>query len=64
MRKLKGSLRQSKDVTEAVYESGFGSSSRVYERADTRLGMTPMQYRRRFASLRTILKHAEGPGSR
>jgi AraC family transcriptional regulator of adaptative response/methylated-DNA-[protein]-cysteine methyltransferase len=46
IRKLKGSLRESKDVTEAVYDSGFGSSSRVYERADTRLGMTPMQYRR------------------
>src|SRR3954464_172337 len=46
VRKLKGSLRESKDVTEAVYGAGFGSSSRVYERADTRLGMTPMQYRR------------------
>jgi AraC family transcriptional regulator of adaptative response/methylated-DNA-[protein]-cysteine methyltransferase len=46
VRKLKGSLRESKDVTEAVYDAGFGSSSRVYERADTRLGMTPMQYRR------------------
>jgi len=29
-----------------VYEAGFGSSSRVYERADTRLGMTPDQYRK------------------
>jgi AraC family transcriptional regulator, regulatory protein of adaptative response / methylated-DNA-[protein]-cysteine methyltransferase len=46
MRQLKGSLRKAKDVTEAVYDAGFGSSSRVYERADTRLGMTPMQYRR------------------
>ena len=43
--KLKKELRQAKDVTEAVYEAGFGSSSRVYERADTRLGMTPKQYR-------------------
>ena len=46
MSKLKKELRQAKDVTEAVYEAGFGSSSRVYERADTRLGMTPKQYRR------------------
>ncbi len=44
--KLKKTLRNAKDVTEAVYEAGFGSSSRVYERADTRLGMTPKQYRR------------------
>jgi AraC family transcriptional regulator of adaptative response/methylated-DNA-[protein]-cysteine methyltransferase len=46
MRRLKSELRQSKDVTEAVYAAGFSSSSRVYERADTRLGMTPNQYRR------------------
>jgi len=44
--KLKKELRQAKDVTEAVYEAGFGSSSRVYERADSRLGMTPKQYRK------------------
>jgi AraC family transcriptional regulator of adaptative response/methylated-DNA-[protein]-cysteine methyltransferase len=46
MRRLKGALRESEDVTAAVYDAGFGSSSRVYERADTRLGMTPLQYRR------------------
>jgi AraC family transcriptional regulator of adaptative response/methylated-DNA-[protein]-cysteine methyltransferase len=46
MRRLKGALRESQDVTAAVYDAGFGSSSRVYERADTRLGMTPLQYRR------------------
>jgi len=44
--KLKKELRQAKDVTTAVYEAGFGSSSRVYERADSRLGMTPRQYRK------------------
>lgn len=42
---LKGSLRDKKPVTEAIYQAGFGSSSRVYERADTRLGMTPAEYR-------------------
>ncbi len=46
MRQLKSNLRTADDVTEAVYAAGFGSSSRVYERADTRLGMTPRQYRR------------------
>jgi AraC family transcriptional regulator of adaptative response/methylated-DNA-[protein]-cysteine methyltransferase len=45
MGRLKQDLKQSEDVTEAVYSAGFGSSSRVYERADTRLGMTPRQYR-------------------
>lgn len=42
---LKTALKQSAGVTEAVYDAGFGSSSRVYERADSRLGMTPRQYR-------------------
>jgi AraC family transcriptional regulator of adaptative response/methylated-DNA-[protein]-cysteine methyltransferase len=42
--KLKEALRKSETVTEALYGAGYGSSSRVYERADTRLGMTPRQY--------------------
>lgn len=45
LRKLKKGLKESGDVTGAVYEAGYGSPSRVYERADTRLGMTPNQYR-------------------
>jgi AraC family transcriptional regulator, regulatory protein of adaptative response / methylated-DNA-[protein]-cysteine methyltransferase len=42
---LKGQLRVRGSVTEAIYEAGFGSGSRVYERVDTRLGMTPAEYR-------------------
>jgi AraC family transcriptional regulator of adaptative response/methylated-DNA-[protein]-cysteine methyltransferase len=45
LKKLKQGLRNAKDVTVAIYDAGYGSSSRVYERADTRLGMTPKQYR-------------------
>ena len=45
LKQLRKSLRTSRNVAEAVYDVGFGSSSRVYERADTRLGMTPKQYR-------------------
>jgi AraC family transcriptional regulator of adaptative response/methylated-DNA-[protein]-cysteine methyltransferase len=45
LRKLKSGLRKSSDVTAAIYDAGYGSASRVYERADTRLGMTPKQYR-------------------
>ncbi|MFX6945439.1 helix-turn-helix domain-containing protein, partial [Acinetobacter baumannii] len=33
-------------VTEAIYAAGFGSGSRVYEKLDDSLGMTPGQYRR------------------
>ena len=42
---LKTKLRQSSSVTAAVYDAGFGSSSRVYEQVDQKLGMTPAQYR-------------------
>ena len=45
VRRLKSGLKSGGSVTEAIYDAGFGSSSRVYERADTRLGMTPLQYR-------------------
>jgi AraC family transcriptional regulator, regulatory protein of adaptative response / methylated-DNA-[protein]-cysteine methyltransferase len=44
---FKRELRAGKSVTDATYEAGFGSSSRIYERSDTRLGMTPSQYRAR-----------------
>jgi AraC family transcriptional regulator, regulatory protein of adaptative response / methylated-DNA-[protein]-cysteine methyltransferase len=44
--RLKGALRSEGRVTDAVYEAGFGSSSRVYERAAGALGMTPGAYRR------------------
>jgi len=42
---LKRGLRAGESVTDAIYDAGFGSSSRVYERADRRLGMTPKEYR-------------------
>ena len=45
MRQLKANLRQSPAVTAAIYDSGYGSSSRVYERTGAHLGMTPKQYR-------------------
>lgn len=45
MEALKDALREGESITMAIYEAGFGSNSRVYERVDTRLGMTPSQYR-------------------
>ena len=43
---LKRELRSSGDVTRALYEAGYGSSSRVYEDGAARLGMLPGAYRR------------------
>ena len=45
VRSLKSVLREGRQVTEAIYEAGFSSGSRVYERAGTHLGMTPGEYR-------------------
>ncbi|MEI7035736.1 methylated-DNA--[protein]-cysteine S-methyltransferase [Fulvimonas yonginensis] len=42
---LKAALREGAAVTDAVYEAGFGSGSRVYEHSDRLLGMTPASYR-------------------
>ena len=43
---VKASLKEGRAVTEAIYEAGYGSSSRLYERAAKRLGMTPGTYQR------------------
>lgn len=42
---LKSRLKKGDNVTTALYDAGFGSSSRLYERAPTHLGMTPATYR-------------------
>lgn len=42
---LKSRLRNGASVTEALYDAGYGSSSRLYERAPSQLGMTPAAYR-------------------
>jgi AraC family transcriptional regulator of adaptative response/methylated-DNA-[protein]-cysteine methyltransferase len=46
MLRLKKSLRKGDTVTTALYDAGFGSSSRLYERAPSHLGMTPAEYGR------------------
>lgn len=45
LKTLKSGLQKKSSVTEAIYDAGFNSSSRVYSRSDIRLGMTPRQYR-------------------
>jgi AraC family transcriptional regulator, regulatory protein of adaptative response / methylated-DNA-[protein]-cysteine methyltransferase len=46
MQQVKSQLRKGNDVTTALYDAGFGSSSRLYEKAPQHLGMTPGEYRR------------------
>jgi AraC family transcriptional regulator of adaptative response/methylated-DNA-[protein]-cysteine methyltransferase len=43
---LKSRLKKRRTVTMAMIEAGYGSSSRLYERASSQLGMTPATYQR------------------
>jgi len=49
--KVKRGLRQSSDITGAMFDAGYGSSSRFYERAVPKLGMAPSVYRRGGAGM-------------
>ena len=64
MQRFKSRLRAGDTVSRATYEAGFGSSSRVYERAATSLGMTPAAYRRGGAGVRIAYTIAEAPAGR
>src|SRR5256712_11734742 len=44
--RFKAELRARGRVSPALYEAGYGSTSRVYERAHAQLGMTPATYSR------------------
>ena len=43
--RFKALLRAGTDITEAIYEAGYGSSSRVYGQTMHNIGMTPKRYR-------------------
>lgn len=61
VRALKSGLKAPGGVAAAGFDAGFNSSSRVYERADTRLGMTPSQYRRGGEGVSITYASAESP---
>jgi len=44
--RFKKMLRQGKQIADALYETGYGSTSRVYEKSNAQLGMTPATYRK------------------
>jgi len=46
MNQLKRNLQAGHSVTRAMYDAGYSSSSRLYERTASQLGMTPDKYRR------------------
>src|SRR6266478_3198009 len=46
LKQFKQNLQAGHSVTRAMYDAGYGSSSRLYERTAAQLGMTPDKYRR------------------
>jgi AraC family transcriptional regulator of adaptative response/methylated-DNA-[protein]-cysteine methyltransferase len=46
LKQFKARIKEGVDVTGAMYDAGYGSSSRLYETASEQLGMTPATYRR------------------
>ena len=51
LQRLKSALRDTPRVTDAIYDAGYGSGSRVYEKTGQLLGMTPATYRRGAAGV-------------
>ena len=65
MARFKSLVRGGEKVTEAVYDAGFGSTSRLYENAAVQLGMTPATYRKggAGATIRYVTTDSELGGS-
>ena len=57
--RLKGLLRGGASIVTSMYEAGYGSPSRLYERAGALLGMTPASYRRGGAGM--AVRYATAP---
>ncbi|ATB42901.1 AraC family transcriptional regulator [Cystobacter fuscus] len=50
--RLKQSLAQGAPILQAIYDAGFSSTSRVYEKTVRELGMTPAQFKNGAAGMR------------
>ncbi len=46
LERFKKEIKDGSDVVTAMYEAGYGSSSRLYEKASENLGMTPAVYKK------------------
>jgi AraC family transcriptional regulator of adaptative response/methylated-DNA-[protein]-cysteine methyltransferase len=59
--RFKSMLRAGHSITEAMYETGYGSTSRVYERSNAQLGMTPAAYRKGGLGMKITYTIAKSP---
>lgn len=51
LQRLKQALRDGIEISQAIYDAGFGSVSRVYEQLDQQFGMTLTEYKTGAAAL-------------
>lgn len=58
---VRSALRSGERVTPALYDAGYGSSSRLYERSGRALGMTPATYRRGAPGVEIDFALADSP---
>jgi len=61
VQRFKSMLRAGRSITEAMYETGYGSPSRVYERSNSQLGMTPAVYRKGGTGMKIAYTIAKSP---
>jgi AraC family transcriptional regulator of adaptative response/methylated-DNA-[protein]-cysteine methyltransferase len=61
MGQVKAALREGDDISGATYGAGFGSISRLYDKADAQLGMTPRTYQQDGAGMQ--IRYAVAPCS-
>ncbi|MEH2076391.1 MAG: bifunctional DNA-binding transcriptional regulator/O6-methylguanine-DNA methyltransferase Ada [Nostoc sp.] len=52
--RLKQHLQSGEEIADAVYETGYGSSSQLYEKAPKQLGMTPKIYQQAGKTIRIV----------
>lgn len=58
---FKSQVRDGQRITDAIYDAGFGSSSRLYERSDEHLGMTPSTYKKGGDGMTIFYSVVESP---
>jgi AraC family transcriptional regulator of adaptative response/methylated-DNA-[protein]-cysteine methyltransferase len=62
MERFRGELENGRaSVTDAIYESGFSSGSRVYENSAAEMGMTPTEFRKNARGVKISFGIAESP---
>ncbi len=59
LEKFKESVKKGSDVTNAMYDAGFGSSRALYEKSAQNLGMTPLVYKKGGLNMRIAFTIAD-----